>query len=53
MMIDFIEPGYPCQDAYIERFTRTCREEVLDRHLFSTLAQLRWCAKQWISIYNT
>ncbi|AVL71138.1 hypothetical protein CEQ07_06725 [Oligella urethralis] len=53
IMIDFIEPGCPYQNAYIERFNRTNREEVLDIHLFSTLPQLRWHTEQWISIYNT
>ena len=41
-MIDFIEPGCPYQNAYIERFNRTYREEVLNMHLFNTLEQVRW-----------
>ena len=36
-MIDFIEPGCPYQNAYIERFNRPYREEVLNMHFFSTL----------------
>lgn len=53
IMIDFIEPGCPYQNAYIERFNRTYREEVLNMHLFSTLEQVRWYTEEWITIYNT
>lgn len=53
IMIDFIKPGCPYQNAYIERFNRTYREEVLDMYLFSTLEQVRWHTEEWIHIYNT
>ena len=53
IMIDFIKPGCPYQNAYIERFNRTYREEVLDMYLFSTLEQVRWYTEEWINIYNT
>ena len=52
IFIDYIEPGKPNQNAYIERFNRTYRNEVLDTWLFRNLAEVREIAWHWMLEYN-
>jgi putative transposase len=52
MAIQYIQPGKPNQNAYIERFNRTYREELLDQHLFLSLADVREATHWWIIEYN-
>ena len=52
IQIQFIQPGRPMQNGYIERFNRIYRESILDAYLFFELEQVRILTDEWIDEYN-
>jgi len=52
MTIQYIQPGQPNQNAYVERFNKTFRNEVLDLYLFRNLGEVREATYWWMVEYN-
>lgn len=50
--IQYIQPGNPQQNAYIERFNRTVRYDWLNQYLFTDIEELQLKATQWLWTYN-
>ena len=50
--IRYIQPGKPNQNAFVERFNRTYRDEVLDCWIFEDLDQVRELSYHWRVKYN-
>jgi putative transposase len=50
--IEYIQPGKPQQNAYIERFNRTVRYEWLSQYEWENLQDIQLFATQWMWKYN-
>lgn len=50
--LEFIKPGRPMQNGFVERFNRTYREAVLDMYVFNSLDEVRHHTEQWLKEYN-
>lgn len=50
--IDYIQPGKPQQNAYVERYNRTVRYDWLGHYLFDSIAELQDFATRWLWSYN-
>jgi putative transposase len=51
--LEFIEPGKPMQNSFLERFNRTFREKVLNFYIFSSLSEVKEITESWLIQYNT
>ena len=50
--MDFLESGNPAQNAYIECFNRTYREDVLDSYIFDSIQKVCAITDEWFEEYN-
>ena len=53
VMLHFIAPGKPTQNALVESFNGRVRDECLDQHWFADLRQARILIEGWRVEYNT
>lgn len=52
IILHFIQPGRPMQNAYIERKNGSMRRELLNAYMFYSLAEVRTMIEEWRVDYN-
>ena len=52
VLLHFIDPGKPAQNAWIESFNARVRDEFLNVQYFRTLPEIRGAADAWLVDYN-
>ena len=52
IQLDFIQPGQPQQNAYIEQYNRTVRYDWLVQTLFDSIDEVQDAATRWLRMYN-
>ena len=50
--LEYIQPGNPQQNAYVERFNRTVRYEWLSQYYWADLAEVQHFVTKWMWSYN-
>ena len=50
--LEFIQPGQPTQNPYVERFNRTYHDEILNMYVIKTLNEVRELNNNWVREYN-
>ena len=51
--LHFIQPGKPVQNTHIESFNGRPRDECLNQHYFTSLADVQFHRDRWRRTYNT
>jgi putative transposase len=50
--ISYIQPGNPQQNAYVERFNRTVRYDLLNQDIFDDIEEVQEKSTKWLWHYN-
>jgi putative transposase len=50
--VDYMQPAKPQQNAYVERYNRTVRYDLLNQKLFNKLDEVRDSVTCWLWTYN-
>jgi len=52
IQLEFIQPGNPQQNAYVERYNRTVRYSWLNQYIFESIVEVQDYATKWLWFYN-
>ncbi len=52
IQLKFIQPGNPQQNAYVERFNRIVRYDLLNQYIFKEIEDVQIATTKWLWTYN-